>query len=76
MLVADGCRGRLLSSFSLLLLDVLLHVAIFGHARDDYRLIDTENPHTPIGKKKKSMLAQNMNIREMGNGRDVCPKKI
>ena len=54
MLVDDGCRGRLLSSSSLLLLDVLLLVAILVHARDDYRSIDIENPLTPT--KKNIML--------------------
>lgn len=50
MLADDGCGGRLLSSSSLLLLDVLLLVAILIHARDDYRLIDIENPLTPTKK--------------------------
>lgn len=50
MLVDDGCGGCLLSSSSLLLLDVLLLVAILVQARDDYRLIDIEKPLTPTRK--------------------------
>lgn len=52
MFVADGCGDRLLSLFSSMLLDVLLHVAILVHVRDDYRLIDIENPLTPTEKNK------------------------
>lgn len=62
MLVDDGCGGRLLSSSSLLLLDVLLLVAILVQARDDYRLIDIENPLTPT--KKNLMLCSEYELYE------------
>lgn len=50
MLVADGPGDCLLSSLWLLLLDDLLHADILCHTRDDYKLIDIENPLNPTRK--------------------------